>query len=149
MTLTVGLCGMMLALILVMRLAPHSPAARLLHRHLVELPLRELSGLERHQLVFVLIMAGFAMTGGEMIAILGPELVGAYALDLAIYLDALAIAYAFAAVARLRAAARAVRWQIKRLVMRRARRRKRAQRRARRGLLAANDDEEEARPLAA
>jgi len=148
--MTLGLCALMLALVLVMRLAPQSPAARVLQRQLVELPLRWLAGLERHQLIFVLIMAGFAAGGVEMIALLGPELVTAYAVDLAIYLDALAVTYLVVTVARLRAAARAVRWHLKRLgVSRGIRRRRRAQRRGRNRPPAANDDEDDARPLAA
>ena len=147
--MTLSLCGLMLALVLVMRLAPQSLLARLLHRQLVELPLRWLAGLERHQLIFVLIMTAFAAGGVEAIAVLGPEMVAGYAIDLAIYLDALAVTYALAALAQLRAAARAVRWRLKRLAMKVARRRRRAQRRVRSRPQAANDDEDDARPLAA
>lgn len=91
----VVLLGFMAAITLVMWLAPSSEAGRALHRQLFERPLEALSDLRRHHLIFFVIMVGFAIGGGEAIAIFGPEIIASYA----IYLDAVMVTYALSAVA--------------------------------------------------
>lgn len=89
-------------LTLVMWLVPDAPAARFLHRYLVKLPLHSAAKLERHHLLFVLIITGLMIAGGEAFAIIGPEFVAAYAIDMAIYLDAVLVTYALSAASQAR-----------------------------------------------
>lgn len=102
-------CGLFLALIMVMRLAPESALGRVLNRHLVERPLERLGEFDRRQLLYATILVVMCLGAGEAIAVLGPELLGVYAWDLAVYLDAVAVSYALAAVARARTVLRIVR----------------------------------------
>jgi hypothetical protein len=95
----VAIVGFMAAITLILWLAPGSDAGRALHRQLVERPLEALSDIKRHHLIVFVIMAGFAIGGGEAVAILGPEVVSAFVLDLAIYVDAVLVTYALSAVA--------------------------------------------------
>ncbi len=124
------LLGFMFAITLVMWCAPHSPAGRLLRRQLVEKPLEQLSRFERHRLIYFVLLAGMAAAGGEMIVLLGPEVLASYA----IYLDAVLVTYALAAVAQARNALRyaRLRWRrgsrMRRLVAVRRRRRRLARR---------------------
>ena len=92
--MTAGLYGLFLALVMVMRLAPESGLGRWLNHKLVERPLAMISRMNRHQLLVLIVIAGFAMAGGEAMAVLGPEAVSAFAADLAIYLDAVLVTYA-------------------------------------------------------
>jgi len=137
----VAFLGFMAAVTLVLWLAPGSEAGRTLHRQLVERPLEALSDMKRHHLIFFVIIAGFSIAGGEAMALLGPEFVAAYALDLAIYLDAVMVTYALSAVAMARSGGG---W-LKNAVMRSARpvrpRRKRATRRPAGPRKSANDDD--------
>lgn len=94
--------GLFLALVMVMRLAPDSALGRLLNRHLVERPLEWLANFDRRQLL--------------------------YAWDLAVYLDAVAVTYALAAVAKAKFAMRAVRLRGAVLLGRLGRRPRRARR---------------------
>ena len=137
----VALLGFMVAITLVLWLAPGSEAGRALNRQLVERPLEALSDIKRHHLIFFVVIAGFAIGGGEAMALVGPEVVAAYALDLAIYLDAVMVTYALSAVAMARSGGG---W-LKTVVMRSARRmhprRKRPTRRPAGASESANDDD--------
>jgi cadmium resistance protein CadD (predicted permease) len=135
------LLGFIAAITLVMWLAPGSEAGRALNRQLVERPLEALSDIKRHHLIFFVIIFGFAIGGGEAIALLGPEFVTAYALDLAIFIDAVMVTYALTAVA----AAKGGGGRLKDVVVRAARRvrprSKRTTRRADTRPKSANDDD--------
>ena len=96
----IGFYGFMLALMLVMHLAPRSALGRILLAQLVERPLARLSRLESHQLIAVVLIGLLLMAGGEGILLVGPELAIAYMIDLSIYLDAVAVTLALAAGAR-------------------------------------------------
>lgn len=98
--------GFMAAITLVMWLAPQSPAGRALNEQLVERPLGALSRVKRHHLIYFVIMAGFMMGGGEVLALAGPEFVAAFAIDLAIYLDAVIVTYTLSALATARKSGR-------------------------------------------
>ena len=137
----VALLGFMAAITLVMWLAPGSEAGRALHRQLVARPLEALSDIERHHLVFFVIMAGFAIGGGEAMAVLGPEFVAAYALDLAIYLDAVMVTFALSAVAMARSGDGRLRNAVMRIARRMRPRSKRTTRKAVRPRKSANDDD--------
>src|SRR5688500_13497287 len=101
--MTVAFCGFVLALILVMRLAPRSPAARLLHRQLVEAPLERLAKLKSHHLFYVVILPVLLLGGGEILVAAGSvDFIFVYAMDLAIYFDAVLVSYALAAFAMAR-----------------------------------------------
>lgn len=128
---------------------PHSPAGKLLRRQLVERPLEQLSRFERHRLIFFVLLAGMMVAGGEVIVLLGPEVVATYA----IYLDAILVTYVLAAVAQARNLLRytRLRWRrgvrVQRLIAARRRRRQKSRRRA---PPPANDDDSPAVvPLAA
>ena len=98
----VALVSLMAVLTLLMWLLPEAPEVRLLHRWLVDDPLAALARFERHHLFCVVILLGFAVGGAEAMAVfgvLGPEIVSAFALDAAIYLDAVLVTYALSAAA--------------------------------------------------
>jgi len=137
-----GFYGLWLALMLVMRFAPHSWLGSVLNRQLVERPLQFAAGLERHHLIYFVIMSGMIIGGGEVIAILGPELVAAYALNSAIYFDAILVAYTLAAVSFARNALRYTRVRLHggRRVRRLLAARRRRVRRVRTARAPANDD---------
>jgi hypothetical protein len=86
----------------VMRFFPDSAAGQMLNRQLVEMPLQRLGQLERHHLIFLLIIVGFAFAGGEAFAILGPDFAVVYALDVSFYIDGLLVTLTLASVARSR-----------------------------------------------
>jgi len=138
-----GLYGLLLALILVMRLAPDSPAGRALNRQMVEEPMRHLAAFERHHLLMAVILIGMMIGGGELALVMGPEFVTAYALDLAIYFDAIMVGYVLAAAARAKSAWRAIppRWPRRARARRLAHRRRRSRVAAARRKSPANDDE--------
>ncbi len=91
--------GFMAAITLVMWLAPDSAAGRALNQQLVERPLDQLSKMRSHHLIFLILMAGFALGGGEIFLLMGPELATAFVVDLSIYFDAVLVTYAVSALA--------------------------------------------------
>ena len=96
--MTVAFCGFTLALVLVMRLAPQSSLARLLQRQLVETPLDKLSRLKGHHLLYAAILPLLLLGGGEVLVAAGSvDFIMVYAMDLAIYFDAILFVYAVAA----------------------------------------------------
>ena len=94
--------GFTIAITLVMWLAPETDAGKLLHRQLVERPLNALARFERHHLWYIVIFAGFAVGGGEMALLLGSEYIAVFAMDLAIYFDAVLVTYAASTLATMR-----------------------------------------------
>ena len=145
----VAILGFMTTIILIMWLVPNSDIGRALHRQLVERPLETISGLRRHDLLFFVIMAGLMVAGGEAIAVLGPEVVSAYALDLAIYVDAVLLTYALSAVAMAKRSGGWLLQAVMRCVRRMRPRTKRATRKISRPRQASNDDDPEPAWLAA
>lgn len=138
-----GLYGLCVALMLVMRFAPDSGVGSVLNRHLVSKPLEHMADFERHKLFYLLILSALMIGGGEVIVLLGPEVVAAYALQMAVYYDAVLVAYAVAAAAVARQGVRYVRLRLgngkatRRLVAARRRR----TRPVKRLLPSANDDD--------
>ena len=139
----------MLALILAMTIAtmklwPQTPTARLLHKALVEAPLRIVARTRRKHLFFAAIILLFLMTP----AMLGPFDLALYgAWDIAAFLDLASVALAVAAVARGRSAVSFVRSWAVGIAARPAARR--AWRRAHRARVtrAANDDDGDGRAV--
>ncbi|GAA0274658.1 hypothetical protein GCM10009127_14030 [Alteraurantiacibacter aestuarii] len=137
----IAFVGFMAAVMLVLLFAPASAAARLLHRQLVELPLERLARMERHHLIMLMIMVGFMIGGGEIMALMGPEIIATYALDLSIYLDLVMVSYAVSVARQTRTALAHLRGSFSRLLRRpEAGRRRRAVRKQDRSS-PANDDE--------
>jgi hypothetical protein len=134
--------GLLLLMILTMTLFPEVPAARLLHRALVEAPLRALAAMSRRHLIYGAVLVAMLFAGAELIVMLGStDLVMLMAWDVSLYVDAAIAAWTIATVARGKAA-----WQMlaARLIGRRGAPRPRAPRRRRDGSkTAANDADED------
>lgn len=149
----VAFCGFVLVLIMVLRLAPHAPAARLLRDWLVTEPLAKLGQLKSHHLLFAVILPLMLVGGMELLIAAGSvDFLMVYALDLAIYFDAMLVAYALAAFAVARNSLRYTRLRLGggRAARRVTAARRRRSRQARRTLPSANDDDRPAAlPLAA
>ncbi|WP_305096739.1 hypothetical protein [Croceibacterium aestuarii] len=95
--------GLLIALMLVMKLAPDSPLGNWLLRHGVERPLERLGSMRRHHLIFAVLFLALLAIGGEMIVALGSaDLFVLYALDLSLYIDGMLAVMAAASVARSR-----------------------------------------------
>ena len=95
--------GLLLALMLVMKLAPQSPLGRWLLHNGVERPLELLGSMQRHHLIIAVLFLGLLAIGGEMIVALGSaDLFVLYALDLSLYIDGMLAVMALASVARTR-----------------------------------------------
>lgn len=108
--MTIGIYGLLLALMAVMKLAPHSGAGRLLNRQLVELPLALFARMERHHLIFVLVVAALLMAGTEVLVGLGTvDFALVYALDMSLYIDGLLATMALASLARTKSGVTALR----------------------------------------
>ena len=78
--------GLLLALALFMRFGPDIPFRRMLNRHLVERPVALLLAHKRYQYLTVIIAATMLLLGGELVLLFGPELMLAYAADIALYI---------------------------------------------------------------
>lgn len=133
----VALLGFMAAITLVLWLVPDSEAGRALHRQLVERPLEALSDFKRHRLIYFVLLAGMMLAGGEMIVLLGPEVIATYA----VYLDAVMVTYALSAVAMAQRGGSWLRTVVMRSFRRVRPRGKRARRSPARQRRSANDDE--------
>ena len=103
--LIIALTGFTACLIAVMVFARQSDAGRLLHRQLVERPLAALGKFRRHHLLYAVILPVLLLSGGEVALLLGPEFFAAYALELAVYLDAVIMTYALSAMSGMKGAA--------------------------------------------
>jgi hypothetical protein len=93
------LAGFLGLAILVLRLWPETPFARVLHRGLVEAPLALAERLERQHLILVVVVL---LCGGQAMALLGPEVAMIYAADVSLYAEAVIAASVATAVARMR-----------------------------------------------
>lgn len=131
------LAGFALLIILTMKLFPDIPASRLLHRALVEAPLRKLAAMERRHWIYGAVLVAMLFAGTEMIMLLGStDFVILMAWDVSLYVDALIATWTLAAVARSKAAWRMI------LPARRPKPRARRRRRVEIGK-AANDSDED------
>jgi hypothetical protein len=139
--------GFGLLVMLTMKLFPAVPVSRLLHQMLVETPLRQLAAMSRRHLFFGVILLAMLFASAELIVMLGSaDVVMVMAWDVSIYVDAVIAAWALAAVARSRAAWRALAGIVVR-PLRTARRRAPRRRRAGTGT-AANDADDDGGPWA-
>lgn len=87
--------GSLLMAMLIAKLFPDTPIGRLLHLYLVELPLQLGSKIERKHVILALIL----LVGGQAFILAAPlDLALIYAVDLALYIDALAAVSAAAAL---------------------------------------------------
>lgn len=128
----VGFEILILAAIVAMRLFPESPLSQLLHLHLVVRPMDWFSKLERHHLLYAVLLIGMLFAAGEIIAVLGSADVAlALAWDVSIYLDAVAVAAAIAVARQARIAIRLIRSKGSSIVTRPAARRSGRERRDR------------------
>lgn len=97
----------LLAVALMIRLAPDSPQGRFLNAALVEQPLARLAEMNRRQIVHLLVLAGLTLFASDMLLMFGSfDVLSLYAWDLTLYLDTMFVAYALAAVALGRSACR-------------------------------------------
>jgi len=138
--------AILIVTMLVMKLAPHSPAGRWLNHVLVELPLRLFGKMQRHHLIFLVVIVMLAMVGTELIFALGSvDVAVLYALDVSLYVDGLLMTVAVASLVRTRSAAATLRASatvlVARLRRRFGRRRVRSACVRREGRGAANEDE--------
>ena len=140
-----GLEILALGLILTMRFFPQTAFARFLHFHLVERPMTELSKLERHHLLFLMIAIAMLFAGSEIIAIVGSaDMAFSIAWDMSLYFDAVAVAALVAAARQIRIAVRLARARMSvrpALLLRRRGSRERRQRPPSSTATTANDDD--------
>ncbi len=137
----IGFTGFLLCALIAMLLFPRTDFARLCHEQLVERPVFWLSRFRMHHLLYAIILVPVMLSGGEFLALLGPEFFAAYAMELAIYIDAVIFSLALSVWANIRSAGVAARELFsKPLRMARARR-KRAAKSVRREPAPANDDD--------
>lgn len=92
--------GFLVLLALFMRFGPDVPFRRMLNRHLVERPIDLVLSHKRVQYLALVIGAVMLLIGGEWILLFGPELLLAYAADVALYVDVVVIAAASASWTR-------------------------------------------------
>lgn len=95
--------GLLLGLVLAMRLFPETPFARLLHLYLVEKPMLWAATVQRAHLIYVCLVVVLLLGAGETMVLFGaPHLFLAFAWDLSLYLDALAVTYLLAAASQMK-----------------------------------------------
>ena len=93
------LAGLLALVIVIARLFPETPLARLLHLHFVELPLQLVRRIERRHLILLVIV----LCAGQTLALAGSVEMGlAYAAEMSAYYDALLTASFAAAAGRLK-----------------------------------------------
>jgi hypothetical protein len=103
------LLSLLLPLIFFMRFGPDIPAKRSLIELLVDRPRIWLSKQERHNYIYLIILCGMLLAGGQLLLMMGIEFAIVYAADLALYLDIVAATSVMAGVTRLKATIRLVR----------------------------------------
>ena len=146
----IALTGFMLIALAAMLAVPETPFGRLCHRELVERPARRLASFRSHHVLYALILIPVMLSGGEFIAILGPEFFAAYAMELAIYVDAVVLSVLASVYTRVRTALSHIRYLATRpLRTMRARRKRRAPRPMRQRRPANDDERQPAFALAA
>ena len=143
----IALTGCLLVVLVAMLMVPDTEFAKLCHEQLVERPVRALSRFRSHHLLYTLILIPVMLSGAEFIALLGPEFFAAYAMELAIYLDAVIVSLALSAYTAVRSSAQRLRFALASLLGRKPRARARRSAAASRPeRQAANDDEDRPAP---
>lgn len=99
----IAFTGFFAICLIAMLLFPLTGFGKLCHEELVERPASALSRFRSHHLLYAIVLIPVMLSGGEFIALLGPEFFAAYAMELAIYIDALALSLLASAYANLRA----------------------------------------------
>jgi hypothetical protein len=104
-----------LAIVGIIRASPNSALGQVLRVYLAEKPVKFVSKIERHRLIWIGILVLMALSSFKIAAVVGPDFLIAYtSIDLSLYLDAVFVATAVSAASRLRVAARlaqqSVRW---------------------------------------
>ncbi|WP_197920651.1 hypothetical protein [Aurantiacibacter sediminis] len=146
----IALTGCLAVILIALLLAPQTPFARLCHRQLVERPASALAKFRPHHIIYAVILIPVMLSGGEFIALLGPEFFAAYAMELAIYVDAVIVSVLASTAASIKAFAGSIRQRFNRLSSRKSARTKRAARKPQRDRMPANYDEHvPAMPMAA
>jgi hypothetical protein len=137
--------GLLLIAALIMKFWPETPAARWLHRYLVERPMEMVAGIRRRHIIFLIIglavMYSFAEIGAPHLGVIA-------ALDISAYVDVMITVATVAMMTRARGSWTALRARFRpRIIVRRPRSRRT---RATVQRTAANDDDRPAAvPLAA
>lgn len=98
----IAFTGCLACCMLAMLFFPQTEFGRLCHHQLVERPVAALSRFRSHHIVYAVILVPVLTSGGEFIALLGPEFFAAYAMELAIYIDAVAMSLLASAYASIR-----------------------------------------------
>ncbi|GGD46459.1 hypothetical protein GRI62_09375 [Erythrobacter arachoides] len=143
----IAFTGFLLVVLIAMLAAPATSFAQMCHHELVERPVSALAKFRSHHLIYALILIPVVLSGSEFIAILGPEFFAAYAMELAIYCDAVIVTLAVSAWKQVKTVTSHVA-MVMRLPQARARRKRSAAACAVR--TPANDDDDPERlPLAA
>ena len=128
-------------IILILKLFPQTPAARLLHTYLVERPAAWLASRTRAHVIFALFIIVLAFAGREFVLVAGTaDIAMVLAWDVSLFVDALIVTWTAATVARIKGWRQMLiaRWQAVRLPKRPSRA---ARRRRSRPERPANDDE--------
>jgi hypothetical protein len=95
--------AVVLGALLIMQFFPETTVAQFLHKHLVKRPTIWFAKLQRHDVLFALLLIGLLLLGGEYIAVLGTgDLLLIYAMDLALYTDALIAVSTIAAATKIK-----------------------------------------------
>ena len=138
----IAITGFLLCALVAMLLFADTDFGSLCHRELVERPVERLRNLRRVDLIFAIVLLAVGMSGGELFYLLGPEFFAAYAMDVALYFDVMLVAYAGAAVTRVRHASAAIRQAVSGLLPQRRARRRSPRQGTRPQRPPANDDED-------
>jgi hypothetical protein len=136
--------------IFLMRYCPDTPLGVALRRYLAVEPVRWLAERRRSDVFYFVLLAGLAIGGGEVFAVLGPETVLMYSADLAVYLDLVVFSSLAAVGARLRGTYHAMRGyalSIRARAGRSTRRKPREVITRRKGTAASADNDDEDSPL--
>ncbi|KLI62799.1 hypothetical protein [Aurantiacibacter marinus] len=135
------LTGFLLCALVAMLMFPQTDFARLCHQQLIDRPVFWLSRFRTHHLVYVIVLVPLMLSGGEFLALLGPEFFAAYAMELAIYIDAVIFGLAMSVWETVRSATSKVTHLLRRPLRIKSARRKRAASTNRTKSVPANDDD--------
>ena len=137
----IAFTGFLLCVLIAMVLFPQTDFGRMCHEQLVERPASGLSRFRMHHLIYAIILIPVMLSGGEFLALLGPEFFAAYAMELAIYIDAVIVSLGLSVWANVRSAASRVRLFLSRPLRMARPRRKRCSTAKRSKPPASNDDD--------
>lgn len=85
--------------VIILKLFPRSSLAVFLHRHLVERPVERLASVERHHIVFALLVIAALLIAQDLLPVAGPaDMAFAFLWDVSIYLDLTGVALAVTAL---------------------------------------------------